>query len=110
MTCHVPQITVDAILDTGANVTMIQTEVAKRLKLPVLGVEPVGSVHSISMCKIYWIKLGFWFENTFVNLDDQSVIGGLDAEFGCQCLIGRNILDRGILIYNGKTQSFIFGF
>lgn len=95
--------TVSALIDTGATRTIVQEEVLKDI-----GLSPVGKVHMVTaatrdhLCfeytAILWLPQGLKF--------DVVVLGAPLVGTEYQCLIGRDILQHGILIYSGFDNSF----
>jgi len=97
-----------ALIDTGASCSVINSTVIKQLAL-----EPVGEnlmntpSHSKVPCKIFDIRI--IMPN---NVRIKSVLvaeAPLEGQ-NIQCLIGRDILGLGILVYNGKDSSFSLSF
>lgn len=105
---EIKTINVMAMIDTGASVTAIQQGLLKNL-----GINPIGSslIHTPSSqnvrCNKYDVQLIFpnhvaipTISITEVPLQGQHI----------QCLIGRDILQYGVFIYNGYDNSFTLSF
>jgi len=97
---------VKAMIDTGASCCAIQKDIPKKLKL-----NPVGShkIHTPSCkdheCYKYFIRMAIplhqlVYEGVFTAVP-------LEAQ-GIDCLIGRDLLSNGILIYIGYANQFTF--
>jgi Aspartyl protease len=98
----------DAFLDTGADCTLIPLEAVSVLQLPFLGhkfpVQGVGGATTTG----FLCQTGLWFgEMQFPLLEilacEASVVGGHD-----QMIIGRDILNRFCMKFDGREQQFSF--
>jgi predicted aspartyl protease len=96
-----------AMVDTGATCTVIQENTAKSLNLNPVGVTLINTPSSTNVqCYEYLIRLLFP-NNVIVEtiaiavpLQDQHI----------QCLIGRDVLRHGVLIYTGYINTFTLSF
>ena len=104
----VPAIMVSALIDTGASTTAISQKVIKKLRLVARGT-----------AKVYTSNKDSEIRNEFdvaLEFDTDAYIGilrVLDAnlqDHSIDCLIGRDILERGILIYNGPEKKITLSF
>lgn len=102
-----PPISAYALIDTGASATVIQEELVAKLDLQPIGVELVTTPSSINVrCYKYLARFilpnNITWEGTViaVPLQNQAV----------QCLIGRDILSRGVLVYLGQANTFTLSF
>lgn len=102
-----------ALFDTGASNSCVDTDVIDQL-----GVNPVGvartitaagpSQQSLFPARLYFPRLGFSVEFTSVmgaNLKQFRIMKG-----NLVALVGRDILSRCVLIYNGAHASYTLGF
>ncbi len=100
-------IPVRAMIDTGASATVIQEGIPASL-----GIKPVGAtlIHTPSSanvrCYEYLVRLVFP-NNVIVEC---TAIGAPLQGQQIQCLIGRDILAHGVLIYIGYTHTFSLSF
>ena len=98
----------DAFLDTGADTTLIPLEAVSILRLPLLDERvPVmgvgGAVTNGFLCRSR-IQLGeMWFPSMKLVACEAMVVGGRD-----QMIIGRDILNRCCVTFDGKRQQFSF--
>jgi len=97
-----------AMVDTGATGTVISQGIAA-----LLGINPIGttmiSTPSSTNVKCNQFDVQIVIPN---NVRFQSIViteAPLQGQH-IQCLIGRNILQHGILIYNGHDNSFTLSF
>jgi len=104
----IPLVKVLALIDTGASTTAISHKVVKDLKLVPRGTAKVytSSRHS-EMRNEYDISLEFGKDIYLqilraleANLKDQTI----------HCLIGRDILQHGKLVYNGPKNKVVLTF
>ncbi len=94
-----------AMIDTGASATCIDEEAAQLLKLPVIDVASVTSASgSATHHNVYAIEIAVVGSSIRVGLS-KAVGGPLKAQ-GLLALIGRDVLQNGVLVYNGMTGSF----
>jgi predicted aspartyl protease len=95
-----------ALIDTGASHCAIQANITEQLKL-----EPVGTIKiSTPSCKDkecyrYFLRMAL----PAYNLTYEGVFTAVPLEGqGIDCLIGRDLLANGILIYIGYANQFTF--
>lgn len=102
-------ISVTALVDTGAQTTVLSPDVVVQL-----GVKPVGAVPIITpttvgpvQCDQFHVNVYFSPEVVVENiLAAQAPLIG----HGFQCLIGRDILRSGMLVYIGNQNQFTLTF
>ena len=103
-----PPIEVAALIDTGAGGTCIKPEVVKTLGLVCRGVTQIATpstkAHS---CNLYDVSIHF--PNGVLLPTIMAIEAPLEGQ-NIQCLIGRDVLAHGILIYNGYTDTFSLSF
>lgn len=97
-----------AMIDTGSTCTVIQPEIIQQLEI-----NPVGTVFiNTPSCKDfecgqYAVQIYFPIPVVVETYDAiQAPLRGQKI----QCLIGRDTLAHGILIYNGYTQQITLSF
>jgi hypothetical protein len=99
-------IKVMAMIDTGASSSVVNPEVIRNL-----GISPTGRVkiNTPSDCGVdcNQYKLAFAFPNGVV-MESSDVIEAPLVGQPVQCLLGRDILRHGVLIYNGYMQQITF--
>lgn len=91
-----------ALIDTGASNTCVDDEAAKAMNLPVID---VGAMHSASHARtpsnIYPVQIqiiGFQ-----IQFQSPRTMGAALKEQGLLMLLGRDLLQRCTLFYNGLT-------
>jgi predicted aspartyl protease len=100
-----PPISGFALIDTGAGSTCIDEEAAKTLGLPVINVVDMSSAsHGSHKANVYPTKLQM--TGLPVGINTASAIGAPLAKQKLLALIGRDVLSRFILIYNGANGEF----
>jgi len=94
-----------ALIDTGASLTAIDTGITDRLKLMPIDYVNVSSVTEAGVrAPIFDVDL--IIEPNQLVVPNIRVVE-LSLGGGIQCLIGRDILSRMLLIYNGVRNSII---
>lgn len=94
-----------ALIDTGASNTCIDEKAAQELGLPVIDVGfMLSATHEKVPCNIYPVLIN----SQIMNFNSPRTMGAGLAAQGLMVLIGRDVLQRGILIYNGLTGQFTF--
>jgi predicted aspartyl protease len=91
-----------ALIDTGAGSTCIDEDVAKKLGLPVVNIVNMASAsHASNKANVYPAKLQI--TGLPMGISAPSAIGAALAaqNSGLVALIGRDLLARFVLIYNG---------
>ena len=94
----------DALIDTGASNCVIQEDIPKRLGLQPIGVVRINTPSCEGhACYRYFMKLVIPGQNlvytgvfTATPLKGQKII----------CLLGRDLLQHGVLIYIGYANQF----
>jgi len=90
------------LIDTGAVSTCIDEAAATKLNLPVVNVVTLASAsHASSKAKVYPVK--FQIAGLPVAVNVPSAIGAPLEVQGLLALIGRDVLQRCTLFYNGLT-------
>jgi predicted aspartyl protease len=94
-----------ALIDTGASNTCIDEQAAKELGLPVIDVGfMLSATHEKVPCNIYPVLIN----TQIMNFNSPRTMGAALAAQGLMVLIGRDVLQRGTLFYNGPTGQFTF--
>ncbi len=101
---------VRALVDTGAGRTIIGRAVLEQLRLmPVSAV----TLHSATTggdpvnAAVYAVELSLDGETLGLVAAEPEVLGAEDLSvLGAEALLGRDILGRGLLIYNGPRRQF----
>jgi predicted aspartyl protease len=111
----VPQVVIiRALIDTGANCTCVDPEVIKKLALT-----PSGVVHMLSastgatphVCNQFDVAIVIAMDNQ-VHVP-SLVIPVIESNLkthGFHALIGRDVLDQGVMIYDGPRRSITLTF
>lgn len=104
----IPRVTVSALIDTGASTTAVSHGVVKKLKLV-----PRGTVQVYTSHKKPETRNEFDISLSFDARTCLTIVKVLDATLqnsSIDCLIGRDVLDHGILTYNGPKKRVILKF
>ena len=102
-----PAVPATAMIDTGATGTVIQQGLAGQLSLNPIGVTAITTPSSANVpCYEYVVRLVFP-NNVIVNT--TAIEAPLQGQH-IQCLIGRNVLAHGVLIYIGYNNLFSLSF
>jgi len=98
---------VKGMIDTGATGTVIQPEIAKKLRLQPVGVVTISTPSSENVpCYQYIVRLIF---PSNVIVEAIAVEAPLKGQH-IQCLIGRDVLAHGVLVYTGYINQFSLSF
>jgi predicted aspartyl protease len=97
-----------ALVDTGATITCISASI-----IEPLGAQPVRTVrintpstHGME-CNVYALQI--LFPGTLVKVPVQAVAAPLQGQ-NIQVLIGRDILQHGVFVYQGMSDTFTLAF
>ena len=103
-----------ALVDTGASRSLVQTSILERLELDSLGTELVNTPTTGSSPKVahvYAIQLFFAGVPGGLLTPDLQVVEAEDLSgFGVSMLLGRDVLSRCLLIFNGHEGRFTIAF
>lgn len=101
-------VVVSAMIDTGASGTVISEGLAAKL-----GIEPIGKIkmHTPSTTNIIYpqYNIQIIFPKNVIFSSIVVTEAPLQGQH-IQCLIGRDVLEEGVLIYNGYDNSFTLSF
>lgn len=95
---------IQAMIDTGASITAINVSAAQRIGLPVTGSARIGGVTGASDMPVYGALLRF--PDPKIDFDPIPIAGATMGGAPFEMLIGRNILCRMLLSYDGKKGQF----
>lgn len=91
-----------ALIDTGAAMTCIDETVAQQIGLPVVDVGTLGSAsHAATPVNIYPALIEFVGVTFRVNA--LRAFGANISPLGYVAIIGRDLLQACVLVYNGQT-------
>ncbi len=99
-----------ALIDTGASGSAVDEKI-----IQALGIQPVGQCslstpsQSKGVASVYQVRISFPQAVSFGS-GDLAVIGCDLAPQGIIALIGRDILSRCVLIFNGPAAMFTLSF
>jgi hypothetical protein len=98
-------IPVSALIDTGAAATVITPDTAKLLGLRSVGAVSVHTPTTIDpiLCRQFHVNV--YFSGAFA-IENIVVIEAPLTGQSFQCLIGRDVLSRGVLTYDGVNSRF----
>lgn len=100
-------ITTLAMIDTGATGTVLRQEIPVQLGLNPVGATMINTPSSEGVeCYEYLVRL--FFPNN-VSIETLAIGAPLQGQH-IQCLIGRDVLAHGVLIYVGYTNTFTLSF
>jgi predicted aspartyl protease len=92
-----------ALIDTGASNTCIDDQAAKDLGLPVIDVAIMQSAtHEKHPCNVYPVQI----VTPVVTLNSPRTLGAALASQGLVIIIGRDVLQKCNLFYNGPAGQF----
>ena len=92
------------MIDTGANVTCIDSEAAQKSGLTIVGSGKISSAtHADEIVPIFAGKLDI---NGFGTVTLRQAYGANLAAQNINALVGRDLLETMVLIYNGVEGTF----
>jgi predicted aspartyl protease len=98
---------ITGMIDTGATGTVVQPDVARKLGLQPVGVVTISTPSSENVpCYQYIVRLIF---PSNVIVEAIAVEAPLKGQH-IQCLVGRDVLAHGILVYTGYINQFSLSF
>jgi hypothetical protein len=100
-------VTVQAMIDTGASLTIVRAGICAALGLHPVGVVNIGTASAASVpAEQFSVRLAF--PNA---VEGMGVVTEAPMPVpGCQALIGRDILSKAVFIYIGYADLFTLSF
>lgn len=96
-----------AMIDTGATGTVIQEGLAARLGIHPVGITRISTPSSADVeCNVYAVRIIF---RQGVTAEATAIEAPLQGQ-NIQCLIGRDILAHGVLVYIGYVNQYTLSF
>lgn len=93
-----------ALIDTGASVTCIDQDAANLLQLPVIDVVQVASAsQAAAEQNVYPIQIEV--VGLPITVNAPRAVGASLAAQGLLALVGRDVLQHCVLVYNGPAGS-----
>lgn len=110
-----PPIEIRALIDTGASCTVIDNTIINNLGLVPTGTAPIHTPStgtSPHICNQYDISIAIPMGSAqfVVVFNTRPAIGADLSAQGIQGLIGRDLLEKGTLWYNGLESSLSIAF
>jgi hypothetical protein len=111
-------ISVMALIDTGADSTMIDGSVITRLGIPSIGTiamhTPSTGAQPVE-CFTFDVCLGIQSQQAGYLITHFDTLLVMESDFAAQgvvynALIGRDVLSRGLLFYNGPHNAYTLSF
>jgi predicted aspartyl protease len=102
-------VAVSALIDTGAAVTVITPDAAALLALRSVGETPIHTPTTIEPVRCRQFHVNVYLSSMVVIENVLAVEAPLTGQ-PFQCLIGRDVLSRGILVYDGLNNRFSLTF
>lgn len=99
-------ITGTGIIDTGASITAVDVSIIQQLNIQPVGVSNVFTPQGSTQQELFPVRL--LFVGTPIIFNFSSVLGSDLRKQGIFALIGRDVLSRCILVYNGPAGHFSF--
>lgn len=96
-----------ALIDTGASGTVLQQGIASKLGLHPVGVTLINTPSSTNV-RCYQYEVRLIFPNNVIA-QTTAIEAPLQGQ-NIQCLIGRDVLAHGVLVYIGYVNSFSLSF
>jgi predicted aspartyl protease len=98
---------VKAMIDTGATGSVIHLEIVKNLGLQPVGVVYINTPSSENVqCYQYVVRLIFPNNVIVEAIAVEAPLKGQQI----QCLVGRDVLAHGVLVYTGYINQFTLSF
>jgi len=104
---RVPEaIELKALIDTGASHSVVQEDIPKKL-----GLEPIGETRvntptcSDHICYKYFLRMIIPVQNNSIYYEGVFTALPLKGQ-NIDCLMGRDMLKDGVLVYSGCTNQF----
>jgi predicted aspartyl protease len=98
-----------ALVDTGASGTVLNPQVFQQLGIQPVSSVPVHTPSTVAPVNCNQYQINVYFPHG-VTVEDVLAIEAPMGGQNIQCLIGRDILQHGVLIYIGYSNQFTLSF
>ena len=105
-----PTTAVTMLIDSAATLTCIAPTVATKLALPILGLRPLSSVTEQTEVNEYLADLYLPVAVPPYHLKDLRLIEFPMGNLSMGGLLGRDLLQRGLLQLNGPERTYTLAF
>jgi hypothetical protein len=102
-------VAVSALIDTGAAVTVITPETVRLLELRSVGAISVHTPTTIEPVLCRQFRVNLYLSAAFAIENIVALEAPLSGQ-SFQCLIGRDVLSRGLFTYDGVHNRFALTF
>lgn len=92
------------LIDTGAGITAVDVQILDALGLNPISTTPISGPTGQEEQGVYMCQIKFL--GTDIPPIDQAVVGSQLANFGHVALLGRNLLQNCLLIYDGQSAMW----
>ena len=97
------------LIDTGAGATCVEEKILKKLGIPAIDSQPIWTPDGPGNRSVYPCKISY--PGTPLPPSNFNSVLGVDLTgFGCQALIGRDILRDCQFVYNGVQGTWTLAF
>lgn len=97
-------VVLDALLDTGASISGIDRAVAEQIGLVQVGSIKISGVTGIQDQPVFTARLTF--DSPSATFDPVRITGSSLGSMEFQVLIGRDVMERMVLVYDGPEGAF----
>lgn len=95
----------DALLDTGASISAVETNVISQLRVNPIGITSVHTPGGVVQQNLHPIRFVFPAIG-MLTIDFNAVIGSNLQPQGIIALVGRDVLSNCLLVYNGPAGMY----
>ncbi|HVZ17519.1 MAG TPA: retropepsin-like aspartic protease [Terriglobales bacterium] len=99
-----PPLKISALIDTGASITVINPKLAETRKLQQTGSVQLSAAGNQGKYPVYVASLSFPGQE-LRSFEIIQVVGCQLPQQPISCLIGRDVLRRWLLTYNGRSAT-----
>jgi hypothetical protein len=108
-------VVVPCLVDTGASSTCVDPTVIQQLQIPPSGTVPIHTPSTGGtpcVCNQFDVGVGIVMDNGEIHLPGMiiPVIESNLKDQGIQALLGRDILEQSVLIYDGRRRLLTLAF
>src|SRR5690606_4257542 len=104
------EIKANALIDTGATLTVVKAGILSPLNLHPVGSVPIATVGTPTQGLLYNVRVSVRLGTASFNTHLEVLESSLEGQNDIECLLGRDMLRKAVFTYIGEGNCFSLSF